>query len=48
MEKPHFHHMNHSQEMSYNHPAKNHSEAPHQGMHHADHSMMVKDFQVRF
>ena len=39
MEKTQSHHMN---------PSNAHSEAHHEGMHHADHAMMVKDFQVRF
>ncbi|MBP9691712.1 MAG: copper-translocating P-type ATPase [Alphaproteobacteria bacterium] len=48
MEKPHSHHMNHSQEMSHDHSANDHSEAHHSGMHHDHHAMMVKDFQTRF
>lgn len=39
MKKTHSHHMN---------PSNEHLEAHHKGMHHADHAMMVKDFQTRF
>lgn len=39
MKKTHSHPMN---------PSNAHSETHHEGMHHADHAMMVKDFQKRF